>query len=95
MEIIALIEYMYVFYHYIFFASVMCYTLCYILWTFIPLSVSLWNINDFADPVFNYVRLAGFISRANAFSLAKVYGSFCVFSPFFLCIGIVGLRFSD
>ena len=32
------------------------------------LSVSLWN--DLADPVFDGVGLAGFKSRANAFSLA-------------------------
>ena len=36
--------------------------------TFIPLSVSLWN--DFANPVFDGVGLAGFKSRANAFLLA-------------------------
>ena len=36
--------------------------------TFIPLAVSLWN--DFADPVFHGVGLAGFKSRANAFLLA-------------------------
>ena len=35
--------------------------------TFIPLSVSLWN--DLSDPVFDYVGLAGFKSRANAFLL--------------------------
>ena len=37
-------------------------------WTFIPLSVSLWN--DLAEPVFHAVGLEGFKSRANAFSLA-------------------------
>ena len=37
-------------------------------WTFVPLSVSLWN--DLADPVFDGVGLAGFKSRANAFLLA-------------------------
>ena len=37
-------------------------------WTFIPLSVSLWN--DLSDPVFDGVGLAGFKSRANAFLLA-------------------------
>ena len=36
--------------------------------TFIPLSVPLWN--DFANPVFDGVGLAGFKSRANAFLLA-------------------------
>ena len=36
--------------------------------TFVPLSMSLWN--DFADPVFDGVGLAGFKSRANAFLLA-------------------------
>ena len=36
--------------------------------TFVPLSVSLWN--DFSDPVFDGVGLAGFKSRANAFLLA-------------------------
>ena len=36
--------------------------------TFIPLSVSLWN--DFANPVFDGVGLAGFKSRANASLLA-------------------------
>ena len=36
--------------------------------TFIPLSVSLWN--DRANPVFDGAGLAGFKSRANAFSLA-------------------------
>ena len=45
--------------------------------SFIPLSVSLWN--DLADPVFDYVGLAGFKSRANAFS--KLLYSF--FIPFF------------
>ena len=37
-------------------------------WTFIPLSVSLWN--DLSDPVFEGVGVAGFKSRANAFLLA-------------------------
>ena len=36
--------------------------------TFIPLSVSLWN--DLANPVFDGVGLAGFMSRAIAFLLA-------------------------
>ena len=36
--------------------------------TFVPISVFLWN--DFADPVFDGVGLAGFKSRANAFLLA-------------------------
>ena len=36
--------------------------------TFILLSVSLWN--DLNDPVFDGVGLAGFNSKANAFSLA-------------------------
>ena len=36
--------------------------------SFVPLSVSLWN--DFSDPVFDGVGLAGFKSRANAFLLA-------------------------
>ena len=36
--------------------------------TFIPLSVSLWNVLD--DPVFDGVGLAGFKSRANGFLLA-------------------------
>ena len=36
--------------------------------TFVPLSVFLWN--DLVDPVFDGVGLAGFKSRANAFSLA-------------------------
>ena len=36
--------------------------------TFISLSVSLWN--DLANPVFDGVGLAGFKSRANAFSVA-------------------------
>ena len=36
--------------------------------TFVPLSVPLWN--DFADPLFDGVRLAGFMTRANAVSLA-------------------------
>ena len=35
-------------------------------WTFIPLSVYLWN--ELSDPVFDGVGLAGFKSRANAFS---------------------------
>ena len=35
---------------------------------FIPLSVSLWN--DLASPIFDFVGLAGFKSRANAFLLA-------------------------
>ena len=35
---------------------------------FIPLSVSLWN--DFGNPVFDGVRLAGTKSRANVFLLA-------------------------
>ena len=34
-------------------------------WTFITLSVSLWN--DLSDPVFDGVGLAGFKCRANAF----------------------------
>ena len=37
-------------------------------WTFIPLSVSLWN--DLSDPVLDGVGLAGFKSRAVAFLLA-------------------------
>ena len=37
-------------------------------WTFVPLSVCLWN--DLADPVFDGVGVAGFKSRANAFLLA-------------------------
>ena len=37
--------------------------------TFIPHSMSLWN--DFANPVFDGVRLAGFKSRANALSWAQ------------------------
>ena len=44
---------------------------CRTLWytrTFIPFSVSLWN--DFANPVFDGVGLAGFKSRANASLLA-------------------------
>ena len=36
--------------------------------TFASFSVSLWN--DFSDPVFDGVGLAGFKSRANAFLLA-------------------------
>ena len=36
--------------------------------TFVPLSVSLWNY--LANPVFDFVGLAGFKSRANAFLLA-------------------------
>ena len=36
--------------------------------SFMPLYVSLWN--DFSDPVFDGVGLAGFKSRANAFLLA-------------------------
>ena len=36
--------------------------------SFVPLSVSLWN--DLSDPVFDSVRLAGFMNRANAFLLA-------------------------
>ena len=36
--------------------------------TFIPRSVSLWN--DLVDPVFEFVGLAGFKSRSNAFLLA-------------------------
>ena len=36
--------------------------------TFIPLSVYLWN--DISGPVFDGVRLAGFMSRVNAFLLA-------------------------
>ena len=36
--------------------------------TFIPLSVSIWS--DLANPVLDGVGLAGFKSRANAFSLA-------------------------
>ena len=36
--------------------------------TFVPLSVSLWN--NFADPVFDGVGLAGFKSWANVFLLA-------------------------
>ena len=35
---------------------------------FIPLSVSLWN--DLANPVFDFVGLACFNNRANAFLLA-------------------------
>ena len=37
-------------------------------WTFVHLSVSLWN--DLADAVFDGVSLGGFKSRANAFLLA-------------------------
>ena len=37
-------------------------------WTFILLSVSLWN--DLIDPVFDGVGLTGFKSRSDAFSLA-------------------------
>ena len=37
-------------------------------WTFLPLSVTLWNV--LADPVFGGAGLAGFTSRANAFLLA-------------------------
>ena len=36
--------------------------------TFIPLSVSMWN--DFADPIFDGVGLAGFNSMANFFLFA-------------------------
>ena len=36
--------------------------------TFVLLSVSLWN--EFADPLFDGVELAGFKSRANALLLA-------------------------
>ena len=43
-----------------------CRTLLYCR-TFVPLSVSLWN--DFADPIFDGVGVAGFKSRANAFLL--------------------------
>ena len=35
---------------------------------FVPLAVSLWN--DLADPMFNDMELAGFMSRAIAFLLA-------------------------
>ena len=36
--------------------------------SFVPFSVSLWN--DPSHPVFDGVRLGGFLSRANAFLLA-------------------------
>ena len=36
--------------------------------TFVPLSVCLWK--DLSDPVFDGMGLAGFKSRANAFTLA-------------------------
>ena len=66
--------------------------------TFIPLSLLLWN--DFADPVFVGVGLAGFMSRANAFHLPKLLASFLsssifIFSSFFLCVGILGLGSLD
>ena len=48
--------------------------------TFVPLSVSLWN--DLDDPVFDGVGLAGFKSSANAFLLALLPASFCVFYCF-------------
>ena len=44
-----------------------CRTLQY-WWTFIPVSVSLWN--DLSDPVFDGVGLVGFKSNANAILLA-------------------------
>ena len=57
--------------------------------TLISISVSLWN--DFADPVLNGVGLAGFKSRANAFSISLATRSLFVFHCFpflfFLCIG--------
>ena len=60
--------------------------------TFISLSVSLWN--DRADPVIDGVGLAGFKSRANAFSRPELIASFCLLmfslSIFFLWDGIVG-----
>ena len=51
--------------HWYSYAQPHCRTLQYSR-TFIPLSVSLWN--DLANPVFDSVGLAGFKSRANAFS---------------------------
>ena len=67
-------------------------------WTFIPLSVSLWN--DLGDPVFDSVGLAGFKSRANAFLLALLLAHFLspavfLFSCFILWVGVVGLKSSD
>ena len=47
--------------------------------SFIPLSVSLWN--NLADPVFYGVGLAGFKSRANAFS-NLLYSVFILFFNF-------------
>ena len=66
--------------------------------TFIPLSVYLWN--DFGDPMFNGVGLAGFKSRANAFLLAQLVANFLSpavfpFSSFILWVGVVGLGSSD
>ena len=53
--------------------------------TFIPLLVSLWN--DLANPVFDFVGLADFNSRANAFDLIGLSCpiptiNFCYFFPF-------------
>ena len=56
--------------------------------TFIRLSVSLCI--DLGDSVFDGVGLAGFKSRANAFSLSPTVFHF---SSFILWVGIVGLGF--
>ena len=54
--------------------------------TFIPLSVSLWNV--LANPVFDGVGLAGFNSRANVFLLAYPNHSLLLFFPFLFCLSI-------
>ena len=50
--------------------------------TFVPLSDSLFN--DLVDPVFDGVGLAGFKSRANAFSLGKLLYPYYSLLLFFL-----------
>ena len=57
-------------------------------WTFIPLSVSLWN--DLSDPMFDCVELAGFKSRADAFywpSARSLFVSYCFPFLFFHSMG--------
>ena len=67
-------------------------------WTFIPLSVSLWNA--LVDPLFDGVGLTGFKTRSNAFRLAQLLSA-CLsstifpFSSFPLQVGSVGLGSSD
>ena len=65
--------------------------------TFVPVSVSLWN--DFNDPVFDGVRLAGFKSRAYEFLLDLFALSFCLllffifvtYAGWFCWVGVFGL----